>query len=722
MDYQRPKIGLALSGGGAKGAAHVGVLKYLEQHQIGIDYIAGTSIGAYVGGLYALGYSAADIEQVMLSLDWQSGFFDEAPRHALSYRDKQHKDRFNIPLNIGISQGEVVMPKGLLSGQSMSKLYLQSVGITENYASFDQLAIPYRALATNIATGKALVIASGNMIDAMQASASVPGILQPIEIDGKYLVDGGISSNLPIDVVRQMGADIVIAVDIGSKLSDESQLKTGIAIVSQLSTILTRTNTLEEINHLSSKDTLIRPDIDNIDTTDFSAIPKGFTLGYQAAKQHAKSLSALSLGEQSYQQYLTGKKRFRNHTQAIAEHPVAGITVHCQQSHLIPLIDSQMPDQQQPLSVTEILSVVDKVYAINEFERVHVEFETIADPALGQNTKQMHLYAKPKKWQSNFFDLGIAWEGDSEHASKLYFDLAYTMRQLNSDSDELRVEIQSGNQQQLAINYYRPLSATHKWYSESRFELAKQQQNYRTDETLWFADNKYHAFSTELGYSPVNNSQMAIGMAYDKGKLDVANLSSYDHDYENVGGYISLRYDSLDSYLFPSTGLKLDATVHYYRDQRSQDNVSEDEHHTAASLNIKYAKSWQQHALVSHLNIGTNNSDHLDPAHAYTLGGLFHLSGSEQDALFGNEVLLASLMYHYRFDWQGFGITTPIFVGASYEVGNIWQTHAQRDWQDLIKAGSVFIGTETSFGPAILAVGHNELSQSTWYLSLGKRF
>ncbi|MGS0724916.1 patatin-like phospholipase family protein [Shewanella sp. 0m-11] len=723
VTQHRPKIGLALSGGGAKGAAHVGVLKYLEQQQIAVDYIAGTSIGAYVGGLYALGYQASDIEKIMRQLDWQSGYRDNVPRGALSYRDKQHADRFNIPLKVGIHQGEVVMPKGLLSGQAMSKLYIESIGITPNYASFDQLAIPYRALATDIATGQAYILDSGNIIDAMQASASVPGILQPIEIDGKYLVDGGISSNLPIDIVRQMGADIVIAVDIGSELNDESQLQTGLAIVSQLSTLLTRTNTLDEINRLTAEDTLIRPNIDNIETTDFSAIPFGFTLGFEAAEHHDKSLEKLSLDDNTYQEYLNGKKAFNNAKIAFAEQPVSKVIVHSEHGHLTPLIQSKIPElNQQALSVDELLSMVEDIYAINEFERVNVEFETRTGAESSQEEKLIHLYATPKKWQNNFFDLGIAWEGDSEHSSKLYFDLAYTMRQVGSDSGELRAELQSGNRQQFAINYYLPLNETRKWYSESRYELAKQQQHYRADDALLFADNQYHALSTELGYSPIANGQLAVGVRYENGQLDVANLPVYDHDYHNLGGYMSIRYDSLDSYLFPSKGLRLNATVSHYRDQRDQGNLSMDDRHSAATLAVKYAKSWRQHALVSHLSLGTNDRDHLDPAHAYTLGGLFHLSGSEQDALFGNEMVLASLMYHYRFDWQGFGIATPVFVGASIEVGNIWQTQAQRDWQDLVTAGSVFIGTETAFGPAILALGSNELSQHTLYLSIGKRF
>ena len=217
----RPKIGLVLSGGGAKGAAHVAVLKVLEQQHIPIDYIAGTSIGAYVGGLYALGYSAEDIEKIMFSTDWDKGYSDIIPRQALSYRDKQQRDKYNVPLNLGYTDGKVTSPSGLIQGQTMSRLYRNSTGLVRKFKSFDNLAIPFRAVATDLATSHPVVIDSGSLVFAMQASATVPGALNPSVWHNKLLVDGGIANNMPVDVVKAMGADIVIAVDIGSSLASK---------------------------------------------------------------------------------------------------------------------------------------------------------------------------------------------------------------------------------------------------------------------------------------------------------------------------------------------------------------------------------------------------------------------------------------------------------------------------------------------------------------------
>jgi len=174
---ERPTIGLVLSGGGAKGAAHIGVLKVLEKYHIPVDYIAGTSIGAYVAGMYALGYNADQIEKIMLSGEWSKGYSDTIPRDKLSYRDKQQRDQFNIPLTVGYNNNSLTSPSGLLRGQSMSQLLRHSTGLVEQFGDFDELAIPYRAVATDLATSEAVVLSSGSVVQAMQASATVPGAL-----------------------------------------------------------------------------------------------------------------------------------------------------------------------------------------------------------------------------------------------------------------------------------------------------------------------------------------------------------------------------------------------------------------------------------------------------------------------------------------------------------------------------------------------------------------
>ena len=251
---QRPRIGLALAGGGAKGSAHIAVLKALEENNIAVDYIAGTSIGAYVGGLYALGYSADEIQTIMFEADFNRGYSDAIAREDLTFRRKQQKDRFNIPFEFGFRNGRLQAASGLLQGQTMSELYRGSVGAIPNLDDFDDLPIPFRAVATDLVTSNAVVLDRGDMIRVMQASATVPGALTPTEIDERLLVDGGLSNNLPITLVREMGADIVIAVDISATLLARQDLQNSVSVLRQITAFLTNRSVLDERTRLEPAD------------------------------------------------------------------------------------------------------------------------------------------------------------------------------------------------------------------------------------------------------------------------------------------------------------------------------------------------------------------------------------------------------------------------------------------------------------------------------------
>src|SRR4030042_908520 len=230
----RPKIGLALGGGGAKGTAHVGVLKVLEELKIPIDCIAGTSMGALVGSLYASGMSAAKIEEVLTTVDWDDLFNNDPPRKDIEFRRKQEDLSYLSKISVGIKDGKVALPKALTSGQKIGvffqALMLPVAGITD----FDKLPIPYRAVAADLETGEMVAIGTGNLADAARASMSVSGVFPPVEVNGRYLTDGGIVRNLPVEVVRKMCSDIVIAVDVGKPLPQRDELTNPIAIMNQI--------------------------------------------------------------------------------------------------------------------------------------------------------------------------------------------------------------------------------------------------------------------------------------------------------------------------------------------------------------------------------------------------------------------------------------------------------------------------------------------------------
>lgn len=305
----RPKVGLVLGGGGAKGAAHIGILKVLEKNNIAIDYIVGTSIGSYIGALYALGYNADEIEIIMLNTQWEKGFSDFIPRENLQFSDKELRDDYNITFRLGYSASEFKVPGGLLLGQSALQLLKLSTDTFGEFSSFDELPIPYRAVATDIATSEVVVLSSGSLSQAIKASSTVPGIVEPTKIDGKLLVDGAIVNNMPVNIVKKMGADIVIAVDIGSPLVAQEDLKSTVDVLNQLSTILTINTTNQQKQLLTENDLLIRPEIDELSTTNFSIMSDALVLGEQAALENIEQIQSMSLSDEQYSQYRLEKKQ-----------------------------------------------------------------------------------------------------------------------------------------------------------------------------------------------------------------------------------------------------------------------------------------------------------------------------------------------------------------------------------------------------------------------------
>jgi len=273
-NISRPKIGLALSGGGARGAAHLGVLRVLEENNVPIDYIAGTSMGAIVGGLYAAGMTTDEIEAALAAIDWDDIFHDLPPRTERSFRRKRDDDLYLTRAKPGFSDGKLKLPRGLIQGQKIDVVFSRLALPVSTIEDFDDLMIPFRAVAADIATGEEVVIDSGNLGMAIRASMSIPAVFTPAEIYGRLLVDGGIVNNLPISIVRDMGADIVIAVDISTPLLSQAEIDSVLLITSQLTGLMTRGNVEEQIATLTEKDVFIVPDLGEVSTTDFKEFAK----------------------------------------------------------------------------------------------------------------------------------------------------------------------------------------------------------------------------------------------------------------------------------------------------------------------------------------------------------------------------------------------------------------------------------------------------------------
>ncbi|ABI37512.1 Patatin [Shewanella sp. MR-4] len=717
---ERPKVGLVLSGGGAKGAAHVGVLKILEEHQIPVDYIAGTSIGAYVAGMYSLGYSASEVEAIMMGVDWDSGYSDTIPRNVLSYRDKQLRDRYNIPLNIGYNEGEVRAPSGLLRGQTMSQLLRQSTDLVQQFGDFDELAIPYRAVATDLETSLPVVLNHGSLVKAMQASATVPGALQPTQIDGKLLVDGGIANNMPVDVVKAMGADIIIAVDIGSPLVTKDKLDSTIAVLDQLSNFLTNASTEKQKQLLTDRDVLIRPAIDALSTTDFTIMPLALTLGKEAANGQLDKLQSMSVSAEEYAAYVEAKKVKGKKLMADVAHPIQEIVFDNQSKVSLNLLKETLDLKAgQAVTKDELNEALKRIYSLNKFERVDAEFIE------SEEGRVLTVTTRAKSWGPNYFQLGFNWEDDFSTESAISFDMAYTMTDLTFNGGEWRNEVKLGFEKLFATEFYQPLDRDQDFYSRARYQYDIHNWDlYDNNNRALIFDKKTHTVELGIGYNYVLQGFVELGLVAEKGVIVNDAWLIKDFDFKSYGAYLRAGYDSLDSISFPTSGNRITLNV-YVRNEDFDDIVdnNENEYSVQIEADWKGALSVGNHAFVGKASVATNNNDGLNTLHLSDLGGFLNLSGYHKDSLTGAHKLFGAFVYQYDLGRDALGMTDyPLYLGLSLEAGNVWFERDEVSLSDLIYASSLYIGTDTSMGPAALGFGVTDMGDKSMYLFIGKAF
>ncbi len=314
LPARRPKIGVVLSGGGARGLTHIGVLKVLEEMRVPIDYITATSMGSIVGGLYASGVSAGEMERLVTSLDWPAFFSDQPPRRELSVRRKLEDALYTIPLELGFRDFSFKLATGALTGQNLELLLHGLTWRDDDIGSFDNLPIPFRAVATNLVDGREVVFDRGPLYIAMRGSMSMPGIFAPLDLDGRMLGDGGLVKNLPVDIVKAMGAEVVIAINIGTPLMTREQLSSFLGVAEQSINILTEQNVRAQRALLvPPRDVLIEPDLGDLSAADFNKGARFIALGEKAARAAADALSRYALSADDYAAYRLALRRPQRH-------------------------------------------------------------------------------------------------------------------------------------------------------------------------------------------------------------------------------------------------------------------------------------------------------------------------------------------------------------------------------------------------------------------------
>ncbi|RLB87250.1 MAG: patatin, partial [Deltaproteobacteria bacterium] len=693
MESNRPRIGLVLSGGGARGAAHIGVLKVLEKMRIPIDYIAGTSMGSIVGGLYASGMTPAEIEEVVTSLDWTQAFTDEIPRAERSFRRKSEDKDYLIKSKPGLSDElEIKIPSGLIQGQTIDLILKKLVLSVNQVQNFDNFTIPFRAVATDIVTGKAVVLKSGDLAMAMRASMSIPTVLSTVEVDGNLLVDGGVSNNLPIDVARKMGADIVIAIDISTPLAKRKDLNSTLDIAEQLTGILTRSNTEAQIATLSEKDVFIVPDLGDITTSSFDRAGEAIPMGVAAAEEKIQSLEKLSLSKESYTAYRSSRQVHLPEKQSTA--PVIDFVRIDNQSRLSDsMISARLKIQEgAPLDLTELEKNIGTLYGLELFE--NILYDIIQEE--GQTGLVVHV--KERSWGPNYLQLGFSIGGNQDGDNYYDLSLAYTRTAINQLNGEWRSAVQIGNTPLIFTEIYQPLDDNSLYFINPRLLYKKQTIRLysSTDDALTEYGITEYGADLAAGRELGTWGEARIGLLRLTGdaNVNIGPQEQPEYDFNRGELYAKFSVDTFDNFHFPRKGYY--GSVTYLR---SEENLGADSEFEQIGMEANLAMSWGKNTIRAGARIYSTLDDTAPVQNRFLLGGLFNLSGFNKDELNGQQLGLVRLIYMRRIN--DFNLL-PTYLGVSLESGNVWEKQTDMGFDTAILAGSLFLGIDTFIGPVYI--------------------
>lgn len=707
----RPKVGLALSGGGARGAAHVGVLQQLEALRIPVDCIAGTSIGAIIGGLYASGMSSEDIQAFVRRIDWQDALSDQPPRRDLTFRRKQDDRGFLIDFKLGLRNGQFILPRGLLQGQKQNQLLRSATLPVSGIHDFDRLPIPFRALATDIENGESVTLSRGNLAVAIQASMSVPGVFAPREIGGRLLVDGGITQNMPISVVRNMGADIVIAVDVAEPLVSREELSSSFDVANQMLTILMQQRSRQEIDSLSGNDVLVQPTLDARESGDFSNLDEVVQSGAEATLMVRTKLERLSMSNAAYADY-TSKRR-----QARPGNPVIDYVTVASNSRLAPEVIEQRvrASAGQSLDQATLERDIAGLYGLDTFEQV--DYEIISE---GEKTG-LEIRANAKSWGPSFLDFGMNLEEDFEGASNYTIAARYTRAEINSLGGEWRIDTQLGQRARFFSEFYQPLDIRTRYFIAPQLEIARTNVNvFENNERTAEYRVSSAEVRLEVGRNFSNWGEARLGVRRSQGQAErrVGDPALPELDFDSGGLFASFSLDRLDDPGFPTSGQLGSISWQAERESFGADLDSD-----ILRLNWLGANTWGRHTLLSGLRFASAVDDQLALQNTFNLGGLFRLSGYSADELAGRQLALASLIYYQQIAvGRMSALDLPVYLGGSVEAGNVWQDRDEVGIDDLRLAGSFFVGVDTPLGPVYLAFGMAEGGARAGYFYLGQTF
>ena len=701
---RRPKIGLALSGGGARGFAHVGVLQWFEEHRIPVDYIAGTSMGGLIGGMYATGMNATQIRELVRDLDWDVLLRGYPAFTELNYRRKEDRIYIPGPITLGFKRG-ASLPAGMNTGMEIGLMLDRLTLPYDNIGSFDNLPIPFRAVATDLVAAEPYILKEGSLARSLRATMSIPGVFTPVEIDGRVLADGAVLNNIPTDVVKAMGADVVIAVDIGTPLGDKESLNSLFAVLGQTANVATMENVRRNIR---LADLLISPDLEKHTTLDFKSHAEIMDLGHKGAAQKALMLERFTLPDSDWQSHIAARQaRVRTDVPVPAFVKVEGADSESARS----ITQSLEELNGKPFDRDAVEKELRKVWGTGRFETLDYAW-------IRENQRNgLVITAREKPYGPPFLDIGLVVNNSATDDTEVNLLGRLTFYDVGRSNAEWRTDFSLGTRLAIGTEYYRPIG-------ETSFFVAPYASHDNLQQNLFLDGNKVAEYKqrtskvgVDLGYAFNRKSQMRLGysIGHQEGERVIG-----DPILPDVGGTQSVatfnwNYLGQNSPQFPTRGLFLRTSANWFFKS------------PGASTGFPQAEARATYAhRIDDLNIllfggggGTTFGKDASPLQKFSLGGLFRLGGYGRGEFRGD---------HYAFGQAGYMrrlYRLPPFLGGSVFAGAWYEGGSAFDKTDLARyhmSGTGGLLVETRLGPIFFGGSWAEGGRGKFYFSLGRIF
>jgi NTE family protein len=571
------------------------------------------------------------------------------------------------------------------------------------------LPIPFRAVATDIVTGEAVVLRSGELAGAMRASMSVPGAFAPARIGGHTLLDGGLVRNLPVDVARDLCADVVIAVNLGSPLLKEDEVGSILGVTQQMVNILTEQNVQKSLSELTPDDVLLTPDLEGFSASDFNKLPQIVSRGEEVAHAARDQLARFSIPESEYA--LLRERQSApptTMTGSAAEIRVENL------SRVNPKAVQALMDTRsgEPLQVDTIDHDMQRIYGSGDFE--HVGYRLSQD----QDTNVLDIEALEKSWGPDYLRFGLTLSSD--FSGDAFFNLLGSYRQtwLNSLGAEWRTDAQVGRTSAFVTEFYQPFDVTGVFFVAPRAEFTREPIDLFLDgDRIARYDVRSGHAGVDLGLQVTRWGEARIGIL--RGTLDAdldtgpESLSPTTLDRVQQGAFTAqLKFDQLDSVTLPRRGFS--ANARFYS---SEDALGADETYAKWDADFLGAYSFGEHTVQLALE-GSGTLSGTRPRYDQSsLGGFLQLSGLRTFELYGDEMRLGRLVYQHRLARQS--LLEGMYIGLSVEAGQIREPVVEGNRTDVLAGGSIFLAMDTLLGPVYVAYGIAEGGSQSAYFLLG---